>query len=121
MRDLIAFLHACLDEDEQIAQTEAVLRDGDPYFANEASNFERCVTPGRVLVEVEAKRGVVDWCVEVIGDRDLSTYGQFGCLRHDPQALAVTLAVETLRLLASPYADHPDYDPAWAPQDTASR
>jgi|SRR6185437_2622484 len=72
--------------------------------------------PARVLGEVEAKRDVVAWCIEVIGDRDLSTYDQFGCLRDDPQALAVTLAVETLRLLASPYGTHPDFDPAWAPQ-----
>jgi uncharacterized protein DUF6221 len=68
---------------------------------------------GPVLQDLN-KRGVVEWCVEVIGDRDLSTYDQFGCLQDDPQALAVTLAVETLRLHALSYADHPDYDPAWA-------
>lgn len=65
--------------------------------------------PAREYRAVEAKRRIVDWCVEVIGDRDLSGYGQLGSLKDDPQALAVTLAVETLRNLASEHDTHPDY------------
>lgn len=71
--------------------------------------------PARGLAECEAKRRIVAWCVEVVGDRDLSNYGEVGCLRDDRDALAVTLAVETLRLLALPYAGHPDYREEWRP------
>ncbi|MGW3992376.1 DUF6221 family protein [Amycolatopsis sp. NPDC004772] len=68
-----------------------------------------------VLREVEAKRRQVDWCVEVIGDRDLSRYGEPGALKDDRDALAVTLAVEQLKLLALPYADRPGYREGWRP------
>jgi hypothetical protein len=64
--------------------------------------------PARVLAEVDAKRRILTahtammpgWCTtcDVPGDYrgNLS-----GC--------------ETLRLLAMPYADHPDYRPEWTP------
>jgi uncharacterized protein DUF6221 len=42
-------------------------------------------------------------------------YGEVGALKNDPDALAVTLAVETLRNFASPDADHPDYREEWRP------
>jgi len=42
---------------------------------------------------------------EVIGDRDLSRYGEPGLLDGDPDALAVTLAAETVINLAAAY-DH---------------
>ncbi|WP_189159847.1 hypothetical protein [Lentzea pudingi] len=42
---------------------------------------------------------------EVIGDRDLSRYGEPGLLDDDPNALAVTLAAETVINLAAAY-DH---------------
>lgn len=56
--------------------------------------------PKSVRRLVRAHRRIIDWCVEVIGDRDLSRYGEFGALKDDPQSMAVTLAVETLRELA---------------------
>jgi len=71
--------------------------------------------PARVLREIDAKRRQVGWCVEVIGERDLSGYGEQGFLRDDPDALAVTLAVETLRLLASVFSDRPGCRSEWAP------
>ncbi|KOV87949.1 hypothetical protein ADL03_06250 [Nocardia sp. NRRL S-836] len=42
---------------------------------------------------------------EVIGDRDLSRYGEPGLLDGDPDELAVTLAAETVINLAAAY-DH---------------
>lgn len=56
--------------------------------------------PRSVLARVEVERDVLDHCLEVIGTRDLSRYGDFGALKNDPEAPAVTLAVETVRSLA---------------------
>lgn len=71
--------------------------------------------PAAVLADIAAKRAILDWCTEVIGDRDLTTVDQFGSLRQDPQALAVTLAAETVRLLAWADADRPGYRDEWRP------
>lgn len=73
--------------------------------------------PARVLARVAADRKIVDWCAEVIGDRDLGTYDEFGSLKDDPAALAVTLAVETLRLLAQPRADREGWREEWRVTD----
>jgi hypothetical protein len=114
VNDLIPFLRARLFDDVCVARAEGVLREGNPsYTLGELSAFERIWDPARVLVECEAKGEVIDWCAEVIGHRDLSGYEKFGSLRGDRQALAVTLAVEVLRLLVVPYVNHPDYQAAW--------
>jgi len=90
------FLRARLDEDQQRADRmdHRNIDDGG-YYSCPATRSEAwgdlptdcdCNLEARrkrALAEVEAKRGVVDWCIEVIGDRDLSTYDQFGCLRDD--------------------------------------
>jgi hypothetical protein len=73
--------------------------------------------PARVLREIDAKREQIAWCVEVIGDRDLSRYGELGALKDDPDALAVTLAVETLRLIAAPFSVRPGYRAEWVPSE----
>jgi hypothetical protein len=73
--------------------------------------------PARVLGEIDAKRKQIAWCVAAIGERNLSRYGDFGLLKDHPDALAVTLAVETLRLIALPYADRPGYLAKWAPSE----
>jgi hypothetical protein len=52
--------------------------------------------PDRVLAECEAKRRIIDL--------------QRSDLRDDPEDWE---ADEVLRLLASPYAGHPDYRPEW--------
>lgn len=70
--------------------------------------------PDRVLREVEAKRRLVDrhrpdreypeWCAAC---RQPEPGWEYGI----PEEFPCT----TLRLLALPYADHPDYRPDWAP------
>jgi len=74
------------------------------------------VDPDRVLAECEAKRRIVEWCSE----RDQVYIGTFatdiprekdfvpGALVHQTDAI-------TLRFLALPYADHPDYREEWKP------
>lgn len=57
---------------------------------------------GRLLAECEAKRRIV----ELHGSVD-------PCDAHD--ASFRTVPCDTIRALALPYADHPDYDPTWRP------
>lgn len=52
----------------------------------------------RVLAEVESKRKLIEQHVGYYGGGDDEFW-----------------PVQTLRLLALPYADHPDYDEAWRP------
>lgn len=73
--------------------------------------------PSQRLREIDSKRRQVEWCVEVIGDRDLSRYDEVGSLKDDRDALAVTLAVESLRLIALPYDARPGYLAEWAPSE----
>lgn len=65
--------------------------------------------PARVLAECEAKRRIValhdgahECSVYVRGEVDNCAWVERGD------------SCSTLRLLALPYADHPDYDPSWA-------
>jgi hypothetical protein len=60
--------------------------------------------PAQALRRVEAERKIVDRCAEVIAGYDAP-----GSLASDPVALAVTLAVDTVRSLASIREAHPDY------------
>ena len=61
--------------------------------------------PARVLRDVEAKRRILDSYVAEFGEDELN-----GDVGYSPEQW---LARQTLRLLALPYADHPDYNPQW--------
>jgi len=137
--DIVTFLRARLDEDtEAVAEFAATVWDAgtEPWaitLEGDTLPFLR-ITKGRVLREVEAKRRIVDehapvqqgfnwtgphgapgtervpdWrcsrCSDCFPDAD---YDEDTHSSHSWPCL-------TLRLLALPYADHPDYDPAWAP------
>jgi len=76
------------------------------YIYVDASDAEHIARwhPARVLAECEAKRRIIDvhlngeaWCDHCSGGEHMGNPG--GC--------------PTLRLLALPHADHPDYDQAW--------
>ncbi|MFF4412134.1 DUF6221 family protein [Streptosporangium sp. NPDC001559] len=119
--DLIAFLKARLDEDEQAADIGAQLHEdepADPSYAGGIVNLEDAgwepgaarrfndyVTrfdPARVLHEVEAKRSII---AELWDEKDdfPTTWTASGT------------ASAVLRRLALPYADHPDYRQEWQP------
>lgn len=128
--DLITFLRARLDEDEEIAQAASpgpwhVDEDADEVLAVDdivvAEGFAlsgrqlRATTqhiarhdPARVLAEVDAKRRVVDLMASTLelaeGDSEVDHYG------------ALSDAEETLELLALPCADHLDYRDEWRPR-----
>lgn len=57
--------------------------------------------PARVLAEVDAKRQIVD--------------GVAGADPHGAYITGTFTAWDALRLLALPYADHPDYREEWTP------
>jgi hypothetical protein len=103
MSDLVAFLRARLDEDEQAA------RDGDDacwhidYCDDEGKRYHERFDPARVLREVEAKRRILDE----------HGSGSDSCDAHD--ASMRSIPCDTLLLLALPYADHPDYREEWRP------
>lgn len=65
--------------------------------------------PARVLREVEAKRRIVDLCAPPLVDvTDLHSTG-----REFIQGKGAPWGEPVLRLLALPYADHPDYQNDW--------
>jgi hypothetical protein len=63
--------------------------------------------------DCDGKRMIISWCVEAIGDRDLTDFGKPGTLEADPDALAVALAAQTLRALALAFQTYPGYRAEW--------
>jgi hypothetical protein len=123
--ELVAFLRARLDEDAELAATGETWSAFDEMHGTRRvdvdHSFERVVActrswrgvhiarhdPARVLREVEAHRKLVDAYAEVAGMDTEGAEPEFAYGR------AVGLG-EAVRLLALPYADHPDYRPEWA-------
>ena len=112
MDDLVQFLRNRLDDDEATARRvppnqapvelrALVSRAGEePYLA---------IDPARVLAEVDAKRRIIEWHT---GQRDDKTpWGKPVVICY----CGYDLPCSTLRLLALPYADHPDYQDEWRP------
>jgi hypothetical protein len=123
--DLIAFLRVRYDEDEQIARDCAVRSPGpwvgmfkqvtsepdDGQVINVASTERRAVShhianwdPGRALAEVEAKRRMLDFLVKL---DDIATDSDLWNLDTE----------KPFKLMALPYAGHPDYRPEWRPAE----
>lgn len=100
MSDLVRWLRAQLDDDERLAN-EAGNFCWHDCDADSHEHHERW-DPARVLREVEAKRRIIDMYDTAAGE------GFVGQLYRNS-------AEPTLRLLALPYADRPDYDEAWRP------
>lgn len=83
-----------------------------------------CNHPARVLADCAAKRRIV--ALHYVGDPDQWDPAQHACRlcqwdedcdspKHDHQHGAGRFPCETLRLLAFPYAGHPDYNEDWRP------
>jgi Family of unknown function (DUF6221) len=135
MHDLVTWLRAQLDEDEQVAKaanpgpwrrfTDRAHLDPDTIFGGrwmgdmdklrnvcslvysweKDANGEHIARhdPARVLAEVEAKRRILGWHS---GDRD----GRCLCCQIETAGTC-----QTVRLLALPYADRPDFREEWRP------
>ncbi|WP_367138907.1 MULTISPECIES: DUF6221 family protein [Streptomyces] len=113
--DLVAFLHARLDEDEA---TQKGLNDWHAVDCESLPDGYRitfgcdCGVPARMLAEVEAKRKILSDLEKA--EFSLSCAG-IGTRPHDLLTGAVNSLRRVARLLALPYADHPDYREEWRP------
>lgn len=126
--DLVQFLRDRLDEDEQAARRvksswrqvgeTGVIVASDGGHAEECANgnwtgiAEHIVRhdPARVLAEVDAKRALLD--LHGPGEFEYSDVDVcMVCDQQDPEPYPC----RTVRLLALPYADHPDYRDEWRP------
>jgi hypothetical protein len=102
--DLVAFLKARLDEDEQTAQAA----EGHPVEAlvsDEAFDHLTRWSSSRVLGEVAAKRRIIARCVK----------------EWDEPTSGGAVAYVVLRELASVYDSHPDYRAEWSPDAEVNR
>jgi hypothetical protein len=119
MGDLVKFLRARLDEDEQTAREAGnrrwLVQDNmiELWPEREDDGFMSWPTradarhaarhdPARVLAEVEAKRRII-----------AEHHPVDPCDAHD--ASFDTIPCDTLLALASVYAEHPDYREEWKP------
>jgi hypothetical protein len=108
MSDLVEFLRARLDEDEDIAR-RAAFGWGSTWTTendvlNEWSAHLARNDPARVLADIAAKRAIV-------GHVEAMDHG--GARAHEQFRQWEVSGEEILCHLAAVYADHPDYDPAW--------
>ena len=137
MSDIVEFLTARLDEDEAYAlnAAESVSRgwfepfSGAVQFGGPEDNpeCEMALTydsgisrhmvrhdPARVLAEVKAKRAIgkaqQDFAARVAN----ASYKGYDALNYHRDRGTEAALMGTLRYLAAPYADHPDYQQAWS-------
>ncbi len=128
---LTEFLLARIAEDEDEERRIQETSPGSVYnYVRRGASLGRAQVgihsiADRVLVECEAKRQIVELHRSTrhhqLGRDDWTTNECEICLLDadeggGPYALTFEpLPCPTLRLLALPYADHPDYDEAWRP------
>jgi hypothetical protein len=142
--DLIAFLRARLDEDEQVvrAATPGPWQDGGGYVTDtgphgpnaqitdygtqdgeqgsaDSAHIARW-DPARVLAEVDAKRRILaeyEQTVTRAADMEPGTPETYTRRLREwsEQRAQMTALNGVLRLLTLPYADYPDYRPEWRP------
>lgn len=131
MDDLTAFLEARLAEDENEARSADHARllrmsqRGDTIIVD--AGFIQTFTPDRILAEIDAKRKIIDlhsrmWVrpnSEYFNDAHLTKEPMPLCSSCEPERSfrrANSFPCRTLKTLALPYADHPDYrKEEWAP------
>lgn len=137
--DLVEFLRARLDEDEQLARVATTVSPA-PWRVDAAAGAVRDVhgtevaghwralpalagtvgpdhivrhDPTRALADVTAKRKVVELAEEATG-LDMQVDSEFRVGSRDSEAEPYVGDL-ILRQLALPYASHPDYDEGWRP------
>lgn len=118
-QELIAFLAARLDEDERVARAAVDFDygvrdwadDGDPVNAHIARH-----DPTRVLREVEAKRRILEqYEASLEQSKRFRQRAASGVesdaqkLQRSTESIRLLVLLGVVRLLALPYADHPDY------------
>lgn len=117
MTDLVEFLKARLGEDRDDAERGYLKAPEIPDYDGWNGSTTVGLTPAvtvRVLAEIDAKRRIME-CHEpwVAGNGD-TVCGRCG-REHIDGRPGGHFPCQTLRLLALPYAAHPDYQSEWAP------
>lgn len=102
MSDLVEWLTKILDEDEKAAK-----RAGGSITEMQNDNYGQLLVPSSwVLADIAAKRAII---AQHTPDSALCFWTNEGWRTHDDEVC------DTLRLLASAYADRPGYDESWRP------
>lgn len=122
---LSEFLEARIAEDEAVANRYPDLNSGSDHWEL-LVDFDRdyseptaiAIEPARVLAECEAKRRIVAlhpprWAV-VYRDSERLLAMAFDQESVKVEAASGPVYDPEVRVLALPYADHPDYDEEWA-------
>jgi hypothetical protein len=127
---LIEFLRARYDEDEQVASMAAgpIGHRWQPNPAGGLSGRDgpmrvhledrQCLPhiarhdPARVLADVAAKRAIIADCTEMLKMCQVDRGGNLG---RPGEHMMGDFGRWILQKIAAPYADHPDFDPAWQP------
>lgn len=134
MTDIATFLTARLDEDEAAAH-EFYTKRGNDLFTHQNALFQaRSAVLGlefvkappfsaieyealnRVLADVAAKRAILALHTPITSD--VSPVGELLCEAEtvgDNHYHSTPWPCPTLRILATIYADHPDFDESWRP------
>ena len=99
-----------------VMEVEPDRRIKDPQWLSERVEHVRRHDPARILAECAAKRAIVELHVEAvryvsIGRPEVESLGCETCAGYDGP---LTYPCPTLRHLATPYAEHPDYDAEWS-------
>lgn len=119
MDDLVVFLRERLAEDEQVARKATARQTGGETWTYDGTGVQagsgltvaqRQVPvlaehiarhdPARVLAEIETKRRMIDECERTVD--------------YDSRGM-MSMAEDFLRLLALPYAEHPEHREEWRP------
>jgi hypothetical protein len=104
--------------DHSIAQCGVeALEDGELY-AEHIAQWD----PARVLAEVDARRRIIEMWEDPAAVRILPDGVRDG---RDPDEVEIQVGIaeaidDVVCVLAMPYAGHPDYDQAWAPEQVAT-
>lgn len=114
---LAEFLLARIDGDEQAGRArpsydEGRHEGGAAWELDPSPEYLTIyISPGRVLAECDAKRRIIEWHKIGANDEDGSCHRWYG----DGNDTESDMTCQTLRALALPYADHPDYREEWRP------
>lgn len=118
--DIAEFLTARVDEDEAVAREAGPSRVQDGFHElgvldDDYRHATVVISSERLLAEVAAKRAIVD-----LHGRAHECVGYYSAGDINTSAWCVAAVdCDALRVLARVYADHPDYDPAWALESAA--
>lgn len=125
MDDLTAWLRACLDDDERVANEAGPneLDDSRLFVLDDDYRHDKVIIPvARVLDEIDVKRRIIeahsphpDGGMGWHPDGGYDTIDQACRTCGTPDEYATAWPCHTIRLLAVPYADRDGYQESWRP------